>query len=336
MADVPAISVVIPLYNKGSYIARAINSVLAQTFQDFEVIVVDDGSTDDGAAVIKQFDDPRIQIIQQENMGVSAARNRGIEAARAELVAFLDADDEWLPDFLVTIVNLEKKYPTAAAFATGVMEIRNGKRVTLRYKSIPKMPWDGLIPDYFKACFLGPPLIRSSSVAIRKQILKDLSGFKEGVYWGEDQDLWGRIALKYQIAFTNKVYSVIHIHVSQEKYLSRVKKTKIHPFIQTAENLLLSDLSNNIYLFLYIDSLRINSAALNLKNGDLENANELLSKKNTNFPLLLLIYLKFLSLMPREIYHKFNNYFYVCWEIIFILTNTIKKFIALSKSQQNL
>ncbi len=107
----PEVSVVIPLYNKGLYIARALNSVLAQTFQDFEVILVDDGSTDDGAEVIGGVDDPRIQLIQQENLGVSAARNRGIEAARAELVAFLDADDEWLPCFLSKIIDLSDKYP---------------------------------------------------------------------------------------------------------------------------------------------------------------------------------------------------------------------------------
>jgi len=334
MADVPAISVVIPLYNKGSYIARAINSVLAQTFQDFEVIVVDDGSTDDGAAVIKQFDDPRIQIIQQENMGVSAARNRGIEAARAELVAFLDADDEWLPEFLETILALRKKYPTAAAFATGVMEIRNGKRVTLRYKSIPKMCRDGLIPDYFKACFLGDPLIRSSSVAIRKQVLKDLSGFKEGAYWGEDQDLWGRIALKYQIAFINKVYSIVHISVSKEKHLSRVKKTATHPFIETANNLLSGEITNNSLsnsFFLYVDSLRINSAALNFKIGDVKSSQEILLKSYTKFPILLQIYIGFLVSIPEVIFQKYFNFFNFLLIIITILTNRIKPFILWNK-----
>ena len=78
MSGVPAVSVVIPLYNKGPYIARALNSVLAQTFQDFEVIVVDDGSTDDGAEIVRGFKDLQIRLIQQKNQGVSAARNRGI------------------------------------------------------------------------------------------------------------------------------------------------------------------------------------------------------------------------------------------------------------------
>ncbi len=95
----PLISVVIPLYNKEPYIKRAIDSILAQKIQDYEIIVIDDGSTDKSAEVVKSFPDPRIRLIQQENAGVSAARNRGIEEAKAELIAFLDADDEWTPIF---------------------------------------------------------------------------------------------------------------------------------------------------------------------------------------------------------------------------------------------
>jgi len=94
------VSVIIPLYNKGKYIARALDSIFAQTYQDFEVIVVDDGSTDNGPDIVKQYADPRLRIIRQQNAGPGAARNRGIAESLAFYVAFLDADDEWLPGFL--------------------------------------------------------------------------------------------------------------------------------------------------------------------------------------------------------------------------------------------
>lgn len=97
------ISIVIPLYNKEKQIAHTLQSVFAQTFQDFEIVIVDDGSTDNSVMEVKKFDDPRVLLIQQSNAGVSAARNRGIEEANGELIAFLDADDEWMPEFLQTI-----------------------------------------------------------------------------------------------------------------------------------------------------------------------------------------------------------------------------------------
>ena len=105
------VSVVIPLCNKESYIRRALNSIVNQSFQDFEVIIVDDGSTDKGAEVVRGFDDPRIRLIQQENSGTFTARNRGIKAARGDLIAFLDADDEWKPEHLEVLLRLQEKYP---------------------------------------------------------------------------------------------------------------------------------------------------------------------------------------------------------------------------------
>ena len=94
------VSVIIPLFNKAPYVARALHSVLAQTFTDFEVIVVDDGSTDDGGSVVRQFADDRVRMIKQDNGGPGAARNRGLAEAQGEYVAFLDADDCWLPTYL--------------------------------------------------------------------------------------------------------------------------------------------------------------------------------------------------------------------------------------------
>ena len=106
------------MYNKKKYISRAVNSVLKQIYTNFELIVIDDGSTDNGANEVQKNKDNRIKIIHQNNQGVSAARNRGIDEAKGELVAFLDADDEWKHNFLVTIITLREKYPQAGAFAT--------------------------------------------------------------------------------------------------------------------------------------------------------------------------------------------------------------------------
>ena len=112
------ISVVIPLYNKAPYIARALNSVLAQERLPEEIIVVDDGSTDGGGDLVKQFKDPLIRLIRQENQGVSAARNRGISLAKGELIAFLDADDTWQPGFLKVISEMRELYPQAGIYGT--------------------------------------------------------------------------------------------------------------------------------------------------------------------------------------------------------------------------
>ncbi|MDM5272778.1 glycosyltransferase family A protein, partial [Sulfurovum sp. zt1-1] len=112
-------SVVIPLYNKEQYIAKTLESVLLQTFQEYEIIVVDDGSTDKSTFEVKRYNDNRIRLIQQENAGVSAARNRGIEEANYDLIAFLDADDEWLPNHLQELINLRIDYPECEVFATG-------------------------------------------------------------------------------------------------------------------------------------------------------------------------------------------------------------------------
>lgn len=146
------VSVVIPFYNKGPYIVRALTSVLAQTLQDFEVIVVDDGSTDGGAGRVMGFGDPRNRLIRQENRGVSAARYRGIEAARAELVAFLDADDEWMPRHLEALLRLREKCPQAGAYGTAYLlkESDSTVRAPSYSAATPPEPWEGLLSNYFR------------------------------------------------------------------------------------------------------------------------------------------------------------------------------------------
>src|SRR5260370_952192 len=104
------VSIVIPLYNKAAYIKRALDSVRAQTFADYEVIVVDDGSTDGGGDLVTGYGDPRVRLIRQNNAGPGPARNRGIEDAAGPYLTFLDADDEWMPTFLEKSLGLLDQY----------------------------------------------------------------------------------------------------------------------------------------------------------------------------------------------------------------------------------
>ena len=122
------VSVVIPLYNKAPYIGRALDSALAQTFADFEVIVVDDGSTDGGGEVVAARGDRRVRLIAQANAGPGAARNRGLSAASGEYISFLDADDEWLPGFLAaSVARLDGQGPEVAAACSGYFEFPSGR-----------------------------------------------------------------------------------------------------------------------------------------------------------------------------------------------------------------
>jgi len=304
MADVPAVSVVIPLYNKGPYIARALNSVLAQTFQDFEVIVVDDGSTDDGAEVVRGFDDPRIQLIQQENRGVSAARNRGIEAARAELVAFLDADDEWLPGFLRTIKRLRQKYPRFGAYVTSYHKCTTfGEVILPKFKEIPNAERDCVIPSYFRSMTLGSFPVNSSNVVVPKCVFDSVGRFPEGKWWGEDSDQWGRIALKYSIAFSWDVQVLIHCGNKRGK--CKYKQVEVHPFVETATQRLnnnqvpeqiLSDLKE------YMAKENISTAVLTLENGDHKEARRLLFQCKTKLLFKRKILYIALSFLPHRVY----------------------------------
>jgi glycosyltransferase involved in cell wall biosynthesis len=204
------VTVVIPLFNKGKYVHRAICSVLAQSFRDFELIIINDGSTDNGPAIVDEFSDRRVCLIHQTNHGVSAARNRGIAKARGGLLAFLDADDEWKSCFLETVLNLRDKHPQCGAYATAYEIIEpNNRRWTPRYAGIPAPPWDGVIPSYFKAILSAPPL-SSSSTVVPREVFTEVGGFPEDVRYGEDADTWCRIAVKYPIAFDSRVCATYH------------------------------------------------------------------------------------------------------------------------------
>lgn len=210
MSRVEQASVVIPLYNKVKYIQRALDSVLAQTFEDFEVIVVNDGSTDGSEKVVEQYANARVRLVHQKNAGECAARNRGIDEARTDLVAFLDADDEWLPGFLDSILRLRGRFPDCGAYAAAYDFVEaDGRRCPAAFNGIPAPPWEGILPNYFRAA-LGCSPVCSSAVAVPKRVFDSVGLFPLGVRRGGDTDMWCRVALGYPLAFTTKVGAVCH------------------------------------------------------------------------------------------------------------------------------
>lgn len=204
------ISVVIPLYNKKPYIRRTIESVLAQNSPVDEIIVIDDESNDGGADEVLKVSDTRIRLIKQSNVGECAARNRGVAEARNELVAFLDADDEWKPDFLTHIQRLANNFPDSGAYATCYEVAESGGYISYPpIIGVPPSPWIGFIPNLFQILQVSLPFF-PSSIAIPKKVYEDLGGFPVGVKRGGDLMMWVRLGMKYPIAYSPSRSVIYH------------------------------------------------------------------------------------------------------------------------------
>jgi glycosyltransferase involved in cell wall biosynthesis len=196
-------SIIIPLYNKASYIEKAIRSVIDQSFSAFELIIVNDGSTDESLEVVEKFKDPRIRLINQENAGVSKARNNGVEKAENNYISFLDADDYWNPHYLAEMQKLISLYPDAGLWASKYYKVKHGRNIEANIK-LEEGFSHGYI-NYFRAYekTMWMPLY-PCSVVIPKPIFKEYDGFNPNLKLGEDFHLWSRIALKYRVAYLNK------------------------------------------------------------------------------------------------------------------------------------
>lgn len=186
-------SVLIPLYNKARYIEDAIRSVMSQSYRDFELIVVDDGSTDDGPDRVMAFEDARIRLIRQTNQGVSCARNRGIDEARGEIVCFLDADDWYRSAYLETIVSMAKRWPEVSFFGTGYCRV-NARQERCGFQMPIDLTQLCVIEDCYAHYLRHGPFICTNSVAVRRELLVSVRPcFAPGESLGEDQDLWFRL-----------------------------------------------------------------------------------------------------------------------------------------------
>ena len=192
------ISVIIPTYNRKKYIKRAIDSVIRQSYKPFEIIVIDDGSTDGTYELIKQsYSSSQISLKKQKNKGVSAARNKGVKLANGDWIAFLDSDDEWFENKLELQVREIKKSKTFICH-TNEIWIRNGIRVNQMKKH---QKYGGAI---FKKC-LDMCRISPSSVMIHRRIFDEIGLFDEDLIICEDYDLWLRISSKYPVLYLDSM-----------------------------------------------------------------------------------------------------------------------------------
>jgi glycosyltransferase involved in cell wall biosynthesis len=200
------VSVIIPLHNKEQYILNTIYSVLNQTFKAFEVLVVNDGSTDNSLQVLKTVNDIRLRVFSIENSGVSVARNLGLEKSNYEYVSFLDADDYWDNNFLSEIVMLVNQYPKERVFASGRTSLFKNHKIQYQNSFLPDLNEVDKI-DYLKVISKFLPPVHSSNALFKKTALLEAGVFKEDQKQHEDHDLWLRVCRSSQVVYVNKPLS---------------------------------------------------------------------------------------------------------------------------------
>jgi glycosyltransferase involved in cell wall biosynthesis len=207
----PLVSVIIPTLDRPEYLAAAVNSVLRQRAQDFEVLVVDDGSTADLRPVLEALDDGRIRYFRHEsNRGEAAARNTGIVNARGAYLAFLDDDDEWLPDKLRLQLELFSRCPDTVGCVYGGHEAFRARDGQVVSRQIPTKRGD-LSRELLQANVLGPP----STVVLTRACLDRVGPFDEAIGFGVDYDLWIRVAQIYHFDFVPDIVTRYTVHRGQ-------------------------------------------------------------------------------------------------------------------------
>ena len=288
------VSIIIPLYNKAPYVTKALNSVLAQTFTDYECLIVNDGSTDNSKAVVEDWilnvNDHQtainhslilFRLINQENAGVSAARNRGIAESCGDYVAFLDADDWWKPTFLEEMMGLVKDYPEAGIYACDYYRVKNGKLLTY-----PKHV-SGCINYYKVYTRSGAMPLHPDGVLIPRHVLDELVNrstfnvqrlewFPMGIKMGEDFLFFMKIVSRYKVAFLDKQL----VYFNQDADANNRATAKLHDpknhmlwnLKDIEERLAISDERTRVDYKDMIDFLRVFSLGAYLKSAEYHDA----------------------------------------------------------------
>ncbi len=220
-------SIIIPLFNKQSTIAETIQSALSQLDRQFELVIVNDGSTDISLEIAMRFTDSRIKILNKENGGVSSARNLGIQHAKYSYIAFLDADDFWEPDYLQEQKKLIEEFPDAGLYGCAWNYKVNVIEKVVNH-NLPKNFRD-YINNYF-GMKKTSNIFWTSSVVVNKKVFKKVGSFDERIAFGEDLDMWYRIILNYNVVFYNKTLAYYKIDAENRAMDNQIPLNKFLPF----------------------------------------------------------------------------------------------------------
>ena len=216
-------SIIIPLYNKEKDILETITSVLKQSYTNFEIIVVNDGSTDSSEEKITSVSDKRLKYFSKENEGVALTRNFGVKKATYEYIVFLDADDHWHGDHLENLNGLIEKFPEYQWYATAYEKKYSNREIHPMDSPVLKLGtnWQGIIPNYFEYSLIDS-LGWTSAVCFKKDFFESLNGFDATITHGagEDTDLWIRAAIESPLVFSNKITATYNLIGS-----NRISKT---------------------------------------------------------------------------------------------------------------
>jgi len=290
-------SIIIPLHNKSKYILNTLNSALNQTYSHFEIIVINDGSTDNSVDLINSLNSPKIRLISQENQGVSVARNKGIKIAKGNYIAFLDADDYWFPFHLAEIKKSITKFPNESVFCNNYniyLTKEKFKKTTFSIK--PSSEEIILITNYFESSLINS-IAWTSSVCLKKSIIDKTLLFDKNLSSGQDTDLWIRLGLKYPFIFNKRITSNHLKYIENSLSKGNTVKSRYHFTLKY-----LNEEKSNPFLKKFMDNNRF-AIALNAKKKndlitlskvkseiDYKNLN-LKQKLLLNIPKLLLSYL---------------------------------------------
>jgi glycosyltransferase involved in cell wall biosynthesis len=295
----PFFSIIIPVFNKERFVAKTLKSVLSQSFTDYEIIVINDGSTDKSEAEILSITDDRILYISKENEGVAVARNLGIEKASADYICFLDADDFWHSDFLETMNRYIQKLPNQKVFASAIEIETNRKIFPAQYSFTQNNEFE--IVNFFEAS-QKEAVLWTSSVCIHKDVFKKSGVFDAHLKVSEDTDLWIRIGLHYQVVF---IWQILARYVFDEKSISR---STSYIFEDAFFEKYALEEKRNSAMKKYMDLNRFASVIKCNLNGDWKTAREIYAEidlKNLSLKKRILLELPPIMLKPLIWFQRF-------------------------------
>jgi len=267
-----SISVIIPTYNRADKLKRAVDSVLNQTYQNFEIIIIDDNSQDNTRSVVKNFKDDRIRYFRnKKNLGGAGARNVGIRKAKYKYLAFLDDDDEWLYEKLEKQINiLSKTNPSFCGVYTGLIKVRNGNIISEKIGEkegclFKHLLWKNIVGS-------------TSVIMLKKRCVKDVGGFKKGLPASQERELYLRLSQKYKFRCISEPLVKYYIHPDEQitgDYKKKLISTK-YIYNKYLENIKKHQSLHSKYLY--------NLSSLELVNGNIHRAKKYFKKALSKNP----------------------------------------------------